>query len=154
MFYLQRKQSLVCCENRERQLSDASRKWYLQVKDALLEAGVSVCKYDEAIFFWRQNGVLSGILCSHFDDFFYGGTEAFKSAVIDKIKETFIITQENIDTFVYLGLQIKQDESEVRVDQQHYIDSLAYIYIDTNKSNSTVLNDEEKRKLKMCCRSA
>ena len=129
-------------------LSDASRKWYLRVKDALLEAGVSVCKYDEAIFIWRCNGVLSGILCSHVDDFFYGGTEEFKSAVIDKIKEKFSISQENVDAFVYLGLQIKQDENEIRVNQQHYIDSLDYIYIDTNKSNSTVLNDEEKRKLR------
>ena len=34
-------------------LSDASRYWYLSVKDELIKLGVKCSKYDPAVFYWQ-----------------------------------------------------------------------------------------------------
>ena len=53
-------------------LNDASRVWYLTVRDQLLNSGARVSKYDEAIFTWYFDGQLQGIMCTHVDDFLWG----------------------------------------------------------------------------------
>ena len=59
-------------------LIDASRVWYLQVKEELFEVGAEMYKYDEAIFYWRSKNILQGIISCHVDDFCWCGTELFK----------------------------------------------------------------------------
>ena len=54
-------------------LGDASRKWYLKVKNILLRLGVKMSIYDEALFYYHVNGVLSGLIGIHVDDFFHSG---------------------------------------------------------------------------------
>ena len=53
-------------------LADASRTWYLRVREELEKFGVLVSRYDEAIFFWHTESGLEGLICCHVDDFFMG----------------------------------------------------------------------------------
>ena len=56
-------------------LTDASRTWYLSVKEFLNSIGVNECRYDPCIFrCYGALGNLCGILCTHVDDFLFAGT--------------------------------------------------------------------------------
>ena len=72
-------------------LNDASRNWYLTIKEQLLHLGAKESKYDQAIFIWHFNNKLHGIISTHVDDFCWGGSKAFRTSVIDKIKEKFTV---------------------------------------------------------------
>ena len=51
-------------------LVDASRIWYLRIKEDLLNLGMSISKYDPALFFWHCNEQLQGVLAVHVNDFY------------------------------------------------------------------------------------
>ena len=76
-------------------LGDASRKWYLKVKNLLLSLGVKMSIYDEALFFYHVNGTVHGLVGIHVDDFFHAGTTLFDVNVVNVLKETFEISQED-----------------------------------------------------------
>ena len=59
-------------------LNDASRSWYLNVKKELIGLGAIVCKSDPAVFIWYNQPKVNGLLCTHVDEFLFGGTELFK----------------------------------------------------------------------------
>ena len=63
-------------------LDDASRKFWLQVKEVLMEIGLKVMEGDEAFYYLHQSGELMGAVIMHVDDFTLAGTEDF-------IKEVF-----------------------------------------------------------------
>ena len=50
-------------------LKDASRQWYLRVKKALLDCHCMQSLQDPGIFYFKENGVLTGIVGVHVDDF-------------------------------------------------------------------------------------
>ena len=103
-------------------LSDASRVWYLRVKEELFKAGTEMCKYNEAIFYWRSQNILQGIISCHVDDFCWGGTELFKKNVIDAIKAKFHISQEESLVFKYAGIHLSQQrDSSITIHQHDYI---------------------------------
>ena len=69
-------------------LADAGRHWYLRLKDALIQAGMILSKFDQALFLWYLNGKLSGILICHVDDILYGGRLEFHHQVISSLRNT------------------------------------------------------------------
>ena len=123
---------------------DASRTWYLHVREELTQTGVEVSSYDEAIFFWRNGNSLEGIVCSHVDDFFWGGTLTFKEQVIDRVKKRFEISHEDSSSFKHLGSQYKQYPGKILAHQQNYIDNMEFIPVKRKDKNSE-LNRKEKR---------
>merc|ERR1712240_334069 len=50
-------------------LDDASRKFYLKVKETLQELGLKTLPGDDDFYFKNRNGVLLGMNLSHVDDF-------------------------------------------------------------------------------------
>ena len=55
-------------------LNEASRYWFNRVKDELTQLGIIQSKYDEALFYYKNEGKLQGIIPIHVDDFLFGGT--------------------------------------------------------------------------------
>ena len=49
-------------------LSDASRKWYLRVKEELCKLGIQCSKFEPSLFYQNSNS-LGGTLITHVDDF-------------------------------------------------------------------------------------
>ena len=47
-----------------------------------------------------------GVLCSHVDDFFYGGTETFKREVIGRLRETLEVGSNEKTKFRYIGVEL------------------------------------------------
>ena len=88
-------------------LNDASKTWYLRVRDEFIMSGACVSKYNEVIFCWHYKNILQGVVCSHVDDFFWGGSLLFKNQVICAVLKKFQISHQERATFTYLGLQMK-----------------------------------------------
>ena len=130
-------------------LNDASRYWYLRVRDELLKAGCKCSKSDPSVFFLRTES-LQGILISHVDDLLWCGTSVFKSNIVDTIRSIFKIREENVSAFTYVGIEIYQDKNGIYLTQQKYLNDLEEVHICPSRKNNQdlPLNREEKRNLR------
>ena len=114
-------------------LNDASRYWYLRVREELIKSGCRCSKADPAVFYYRGDKGLEGLLISHVDDFIWSGTDKFELAVIEKLKNTFKISEENTTAFRYVGIDIYQDDKGIHVTQKGYVDELKELEIDPQR---------------------
>ena len=85
-------------------------------------------------------------MCSHVDDFFWGGTLAFKEQVIDRVKRRFEVSHEESSSVKYFGSQYEQYPNKILAHQQNYIDNMELIPVKREDKNSE-LNRKEKRLL-------
>ena len=88
-------------------LNDASRSWYLRVKEVLLELGMKMCEVENAVFHYGKK-TLDGIIIIHVDDMLFAGTENFMNSVILPFKRTFQISKEEESCFKYVGIDVEQ----------------------------------------------
>ena len=70
-------------------LVDASRAWYLRVREALLSLHVRASCFDQALFMYHSGGVLHGLIVCHVDDFLYSGTLVFQK-VMAPLRKCFL----------------------------------------------------------------
>ena len=120
---------------------------YEKLQSELLKVGVTKSIYDSAVFFWRQNGKLQGLLCCHVDDCFFVGSSLFHYRVIDHIRETFSLSKESHRAFNFLGLNISQKQKDILIHQDDYINSIKPIHLD-DWCKMRPLTQTEKRQLK------
>ena len=97
------------------------------MKDELIRLGAKVLKYDEAIFTWNLNGKFHGIISTHVDDFWWGGSKVFQVSVIDKIRSKFVVKSEDAVKFKYLGLDFKQSSQYIMLNQDLYVPKQDYL---------------------------
>lgn len=126
-------------------LSDASRSWYMSVKEKLVALGCTPTKTDPCVFTYQVNGKLEGICCIHVDDFIHGGTGKFINDVVNQIRAIFVVGTESFEAFKYLGLDIVQGHNYVTIDQTDYIDTIESIIIakDRKQFKNEILNEKE-----------
>ena len=125
-------------------LSDASRQWYITLKQEMTKLGVQISKVENGIFYYQNNGKLIGIMACHVDDLLWGGTDTFKHEIIDKIHSIFKIGKMYSKAFTYVGIQVNQNEDKsITVSQNNYIKSIREIKLSSNENVHRVLNKEE-----------
>ena len=66
-------------------LNEASQYWCEGVKVVLIITGMLKPKYDEALFCWKLNGNVQGIIAIHVYDFLYGGSDQFEVEIMKQI---------------------------------------------------------------------
>ena len=129
-------------------LCDAARSWYLRVKEQLLDLGLHMCSYDNAVFSYIIDGKLEGIICLYVDDFLYCGTEKFKRDIVSKINNYFTVGNEECDVFKYIGLNImsKAGKFNTLLDQIQYCCSLKPMPLSRGRLNNRLaeLSPSEK----------
>ena len=81
--------SLWCLKKTVYGLCDVAMQWYNRVKDQLLVLGANISSLEPALFSWKCNGVIEGIVCIYVDDFLWAGTENFEKCVISKLYKIF-----------------------------------------------------------------
>ena len=126
-------------------LKDAARAWYETVKEELLTLGMKRSKYIPAMFVFMLEDKLEGIVCIHVDDFCWGGSRKFEDCVVSKFKKDFMIGTAESGAFKYIGLNIRQLENGIIMDQESYIKSLHQVDIchRKGKRKDLSLNSEE-----------
>ena len=131
-------------------LEDASRNWYFSVKEELVKLGCKQSELDKALFRWYNNGMLEGIFVMHVDDFLFAGTDAFNKTVIDPIVRKYKVGKRQVDNFRYVGLDIIQDESGIRVNQNEYGTEIQEIPISSRRKSdrTSPLNKQEMHTLR------
>ena len=106
-------------------LKDAARAWYEKVKEVIEELGGIKSKYDPVIFYWHnEKNELIGILCSHVDDFCFGGTVKFNEGIISKLAEKLKVGEREKKEFKYIGVKISQEKETLWLDQESYVRSI------------------------------
>ena len=103
--------------------------------DELNKLNAKVSSYDKALFLWHKNGELHGILVVHVEDFLWSGSNEFVSHVIEPLKKIFKILREHDSALQYIGLNVKQENQAIIVDQMNYIQSMQPINIDQKRLN-------------------
>ena len=84
-------------------LVDASRTWFLSVKTELELLKCEQSKLDPAVFYWHQEGHLSGLFLMHVDDFLWAGDNKFQQNVIVPLRTKFRCGKEMDNNFRYIG---------------------------------------------------
>ena len=129
-------------------LNDASRYWYLRVKEELLKAGCKCSKADPSVFYYHTQ-TLEGLLIAHVDDFMWSGTKRFET-IMENLKKTFKISQENSTAFTYVGIEVFQDSQGIYVSQKSYVNELQEIEVNSSKrvDKDQKLDEIERKKLR------
>ena len=130
-------------------LADASRQWYLKVKQELLQLGFVQLKLDNAVFSWYHNGCLHGLVACHVDDFVYAGSDVFHNVVVNRLRSVFIVGKEQSHCFKFLGIFIECLNDGIRLSMQSYTNCLLEINMSNlSKEKSTILTVAERNVLK------
>ena len=105
-------------------LKDAAKAWYEKVVKVVEELGGIRSRLEPNIFFWRKSNKVSGVLCTHVDDFCYGGTESFLKETIGKLREKLKVGEQESKRFKYIGVTVEQREKEISINQWAYVSSI------------------------------
>ena len=112
-------------------LNDASRNWYLKLKEVLLSLGAKTMKLDQGIFCWYQKSNLVGLMVCFVDDILYGGDPCF-SSIIDQLKSQFKVGTESESKLDYIGSNIIQNpDFSLTISQKEYVENLELIPLTT-----------------------
>jgi len=115
-------------------LADAPRRWYLQIRESLIEVGATASHYDNGAFMFVKSGILQGIAILHVDDIMWSGNETVISPAISKLKKMFQISHENDNAFTYVGIHtVQNSDGSITLDQTSYADSIAVIPLTAEK---------------------
>ena len=100
-------------------LSDSCRNWYFTLKKALNELGLTISQYDKAMFYFRDENKLQGIVIIHVDDLLYAGSGKFQN-IMKEVSQRFKISKCEQGAFRYIGLDLKSDLEMLRLSQKSY----------------------------------
>ena len=135
-------------------LGDPSCKWYNRVKTYLLSIGLVMSKADPALFYYHDNNNLIGMIAIHVDDFLWSGTNDFETNFISKLQKTFMIGKENQSIFQYLGINLKENDSKITIDEINFAENLKPInQIHNNKDTKDIIQAHIGKLLWMSCQT-
>lgn len=130
-------------------LKDSAKNWYCSLRSELLVLGCIESILDPTVFCYYDGKVLKGLFICHVDDFLYGGCgdDHFKRNVIDQIVKKYDISARYDISFKYIGLNIEQMESGIKIEQKEFANSMDVEKVDKMKSRpvTDLLNEKEKK---------
>ena len=104
-------------------LDDASRKFYLKVKETLKELGSKTLPGDDAFYHENRDRNLLGVNLSHVDDFTIAGDEEFIKRIIREISEKFTVSKVEENAIRYTGLDIRAEKGKIEVQASLFLPS-------------------------------
>ena len=127
-------------------LADASRYWYLHVREELLKLGAKISSLDPGLFYWLENNTLIGVLACHVDDI-WGENQYFKGTIFLKKFSTLVLKKWKHSHITYIGIGLKQNANfRMKIDQNSYINSIQEIALSKErmKDQKNSLTPSEK----------
>ena len=108
-------------------LNDATRQWYVSVKEGIENPGCIQSKYDSALFQYYSDNKLEGFVLIHADDFIHIGSARFAKSVSQPLPKAFLIGKQSHTDFKYIGLNILQKKECIEISQKDYINSIKLV---------------------------
>ena len=126
-------------------LKDASRKWFLSLRNELKNLGCEQSRLDKCIFTYHVDGELCGIFVSHVDDFLIAGNEEFQKKIIQAIKEKFNISKHELGMFAYVGLEVNQSPQGILISQRQCLSKITPAEFNQTKKGRALSESEIKK---------
>ena len=131
-------------------LVDASRGFYKNFSQSLVDLGCVKARMDPAMFIHFENGEEevskepTGIAVTHVDDVLSVGNTKFDKNVMGEMKKVFKFGNEESLDFKYVGLNMVQYEEGIEVDNNHYVAAMELPNMDLVKQaeNDEVMNPD------------
>merc|ERR1712105_43727 len=124
-------------------LNDASRKFWLMVKEVFGKFGLRKLVGDEALYYKHsKNGDLIGIVSTHVDDFSLAGSEYFLNTVTEEIRKALDISKIEDGQFRFTGIDVKQIDDRIVISMDDYAASLEDIAVREDKSDEKLAREE------------
>ena len=102
-------------------LDDASRKFWLRVRDVFLnKLKLKTVEGDEAFYYCNLDGDHHGAVLTHVDDFEVTGTTEFVEEIISVVDRELTIEKVKEDTFRYTGLDVKIIPDGIEILMEEY----------------------------------
>ena len=106
-------------------LVDASRYWYLKLREELIKLGATPTQLDQVTFIWSKSNKPIGIMACLVDDVLWVGNIEFET-IINKLKQVFCLSAERKQIFEYIGIKLEQKaDFSITIFQKDYIDSIS-----------------------------
>ena len=103
-------------------LKDAAKAWYDKVRKVVEELGGMRSSLEPVIFYWRdEKEKLMGIMCTHVDDFCYGGNNTFLKNNMKVMEKKLKVGEKQSKFFKYIGVNISQQSEYIELDQEEYV---------------------------------
>ena len=126
-------------------LVDAPKRWYLALLKCIVTAGMKRSLTDFALFSYRVDGNIEGVLVSHVDDLLYTGTTRFHQDVFARIKDKFKFGKVSQNRFQYCGSIIELDKAEkrIRITQEHYAQGITLPKLSVKRPSEDFLDKQD-----------
>ena len=126
-------------------LNDASRKFWLRMKDIFKDIGLVKLSGDEAVYYKHSDqGKLEGMISTHVDDFDLAGTMEFVEMVAKEIERVLDVSTVESDSFRFTGIDVKKTETGIEISMEDYAQSLEDINIREAKADEKLTREELK----------
>ena len=127
-------------------LNDSSRLWYEKLSAILHKLKMKKSLSDPAIFYYRDDKVLNGIIAIHVDDLYWAGNDYFSTMIILNLRKELDIGREERTQFKHLGISITNNVDFIEIDQKLYLKALKSSDQSKNLGSNKLrpLDDNEK----------
>ena len=126
-------------------LSDASRKFWLRMKNIFKEIGLRKLSGDEAVYYkLSEEGKLEGMISTHVDDFDLAGTKGFVEMVASEIERVLDVSTVESDKFRFTGIDVEKTENGIEISMEDYAQSLEEVQIREAKADAELTREELK----------
>ena len=131
-------------------LTDASRQWYEEIDEKLEQLGFEKSCQDPALYLYKEDDILEGLIAIHVDDFLHAGTDNFENNIIPKLLKDLVVGKTEINNFTYTGFHIEQSKDRITLDQHEYLNSIEIPTFDAKrmKESASPLKPEETTTLR------
>ena len=121
-------------------LNEAARQFYQSVTNCMLDLGCERSSLEPALFYFKKNGEVKGMMACHIDDFLHAGDEDFETTCMKALRHRFLAGKLEEGKFKYVGFQIQQNRDGIIIDQSAYVEDIENI----NLSSQRILSKKEK----------
>ena len=121
-------------------LVDAPIEWYRSVSSFFEKIGLQKLWSDPCMWAWRPNGVLTGLISCHVDDFLFSGKPGDKTweELLTKIQKEFSWGDWQSREFTQCGVEIKEmDDYSYQLSQPKYAEKIKEIPIPASRKRES-----------------
>ena len=130
--------------------AEAARLFWLALREHLLSDGWEESKLEPALFYYRVEGRLKGIIVTHVDDIEGGLHDAVFNQAFQKSSKALEFATNHVRDFTFRGREVKQTaQHHVDVAMRNYALSMKVVKIEKNRRQQLdqELTEEEKETL-------